>query len=353
MGDRKNDSTFTYQSVNPTPAQQNSEDEEPRPQIELGNHIPLAKTRGWTSTIIWQILALLWLVPVVALLYLNFKSHIIGASAWCPAGHCWLQMLNPITAIPRQKARQFDKDSHDLLGGLQFVAKALEVWFGIIAASLVYLLTMKAAGKREGLPVGYLTRPMEFADPITLLDGLLWKTGPTPFGAKSAAEKRVGRQVWFLIAVSVFLCVLINLMGPATAVLVIPSLSYIYTKPFGDRMFQHMNAANPPQTTSDSWMWANLQAQGALCNETEFSDNKYACTLTPLGNSLDAWFTTFVATDGTGLTTQDSLTFAANYTAETKTNNAQKLIYNLVGLNKQQYENYVWWTPIRQVVSEL
>ena len=53
--------------------------------------------------------------------------------------------------------------NHNLLGGLQFVAKALEIWFELIAAALVYIVTMLLAGRKEGLPVGYLTRPSEFA----------------------------------------------------------------------------------------------------------------------------------------------------------------------------------------------
>jgi hypothetical protein len=150
---------YTYSSVSATPEQQLSEDAGKRPQIELGDHTPMMKPRKWLATAIWQIFSILWLVPVVVLLYLNFTEYVIGASAWCPGGHCYLNAFNPVTAVPQARAKEFDKESHNLLGGLQFVAKGLEVWFGIIAAALMYLVTMIAAGKREGLPVGYLTRP--------------------------------------------------------------------------------------------------------------------------------------------------------------------------------------------------
>ncbi|KAK5174658.1 uncharacterized protein LTR77_001740 [Saxophila tyrrhenica] len=352
MSDLKHDPSFSYQSVNPTPEHQISEDEAIRPQIELGAHPQMARKRGSLATIIWQTIALLWLVPVVALLYLNFTEYIIGASAWCPKGQCWLDMFNPNQAIPRQRAREFNKASHDLLGGLQFVAKALEVWFGIIAAALMYILTMKAAGYKEGLPVGYLTRPLEFADPITLLDPLLWKTGPSPFGKKSAADKRVGLRVWQLIGLSLFLCVLINLMGPATAVLVIPALNIIPTAKVGQRVFQGLNAAEPPSTRADSWIWWNLHAS-THCTKQEIQAKNYSCTLTPFGDSMDAWVSTYIASDGdAGITTQLGLSFAANYTSKIKTDNAMELLYGLAD-GKQQYKDYTWWTPNRQVITNL
>jgi hypothetical protein len=54
------------------------------------------------------------------------------------------------------------------LGALQFVAKVLEVWFSIVAASLVYDLTMLLATQRKGVPIGYLLTHVEFGDILTL-----------------------------------------------------------------------------------------------------------------------------------------------------------------------------------------
>ena len=106
------------------------------------------------------------------------------------------------------------------------------------------------AGKKEGFPIGYLTRPSEFSEIVSLIDPLLWVTGPSPFGPRSAETKKVGMRVWFLVLLSVFLCILCNLMGPATAVLVIPSLQWIKTKEVGSRMFTGLNAAGPPSNVS-------------------------------------------------------------------------------------------------------
>lgn len=54
----------------------------PRPKIELGNHSQSSQKRGIIVTFIVQIFALLWLVPVGVLLWLNFSGYIIGATAW-------------------------------------------------------------------------------------------------------------------------------------------------------------------------------------------------------------------------------------------------------------------------------
>lgn len=352
MGEPKIQSQHGYESVSASPDQQYSQDNSSRPKIELGDHPQLAKKRGWLATVMWQIFALLWLVPVVALMYLNITEYVIGASAWCPAGHCWLNAFNPIQAIPRQRGMKFDKESHDLLGGLQFVAKGLEVWFGIIAAAVLYLVTMRTAGKREGLPIGYLSRPMEFADPITLLDPLLWKTGPSPFGVtQSAADKRVGRRVWYLIALSIFLCVLINLMGPATAVLVIPALQWIDMPKVGGHIFNQMEASQPLQTTADSWLWFHAEQNG--CHEAQIQAQNYTCMGNKMGASMDAWISSYLARGQSGVTTQDGGTFAANYTRQAKTDNSLNLVWNQFINNKQQYSNVMWWVPNRQVVAQL
>lgn len=352
MVDSKSQPLFGYQSVNPTPEQQNSEDEKLRPRIELGDHPQLAKKRGWMATAMWQAFALLWLVPVIALMYLNFTEYVIGASAWCPAGHCWLNTFNPIQAIPRERGKKFDKESHDLIGGLQFVAKGLEIWFGIIAAAVMYLVTMKTAGKKEGLPIGYISRPMEFADPITLLDPLLWKTGPSPFGVnKSEGDKRVGRRVWYLIALSIFLCVLINLMGPATAVLVIPALQWIEMPKVGGRIFNQMEASQPLQTTSDTWLWYYAKEYG--CREAQIQAQNYTCMGYHIGDSMDAWMSSYLAIQAGGVTTQDGAAFGINSTQLAKTSNSYDLVQKQVFQNKQQYYNFMWWVPNRQVIAQL
>ena len=321
-------------------------DESLQPKIELGAHPQLRENRSWWATLFWQTFAVLWLLPVIILLYWNFTSHIIGASAWCPDGKCWLDAFNYNSEVPQERMKIFDKDDHDLLGGLQFVAKGLEIWFGVIAAALIYLITMRFAGKKEGLPVGYLTRPMEFADIIGLLDPLLWVTGPSPLGAKSAGDKRLGRRVWQLIALSVFLCILINLMGPATAILVIPSLQWLGTKQIGSRQFSHLNAGGPPDTTAESWVWWG----SPFCTRDDFDAKDYSCMQDPFGTSLDAWTASAISYGyDIGYTMQDELTFTTNKTYKASTDNSLEQSNSDTNI----YSDVVWWAPSRQIMSNI
>ena len=52
-----------------------------RPKLELGAHPQVQSKRKWLPTLGIQFFFLLWCVPIMALLVLNFKSWIIGASA--------------------------------------------------------------------------------------------------------------------------------------------------------------------------------------------------------------------------------------------------------------------------------
>lgn len=323
-----------------------------RPKIELGSHPQIKEHRSWVTTIIWQTIALAWLVPIVMLLYWNFTNYIIGASAWCPDTGCYLNAFNGNSEVPQERMRQYDKNDHDLLGALQFVAKGLEVWFTIIAAALMYLITMEFAGKKEGLPVGYLTRPTEFADLVGLFDPLLWKTGPTPLRVKSAGEKKLGRRVWALIALSVFLCILINLMGPATAVLAIPSLNWMNTPDVGSRQFSQLNAGSPPVTGPEGWVWW----QSYNCNNTNFQTQNYSCLQYPFGVALDSWIQSAIGFGGasTGYTMQDGLTFETNETYQSSTDNSlQQFRQQQSDSSQSVWSDIVWWAPSRQIVSNL
>lgn len=103
---------------------------------------------------LFQLFCLAWLIPILYMLVRNWSTWILGASAFCPDGKCWADIFDLNTANVFKTARKLNKNSHDLIGALQFAAKALEVWFIIIASSLVFLYTMMLAEKKEGLPLG-------------------------------------------------------------------------------------------------------------------------------------------------------------------------------------------------------
>ena len=220
------------------PPSPSSSNEHGLTKLELGQHPQLVDKRGWLPTLLIQSACFLWLLPIAALLALNFEKYIVGASAWCPDRDCYVGWFNPVRSVPLQNLRSFDKRDHNLLGALQFVAKALEIWFSLIATALVYIITFLIAGKRDGLPIGYLTRPSEFANLPGLLDPLLWRTLPSVSRRKGKAESKSYRpRIYLFISFTILLCLICNLMGPATAVLALPSLQWITTPHLGNHTF--------------------------------------------------------------------------------------------------------------------
>ena len=105
----------------------------------------IPRTRAILRMTLSQLFGLTWLVPIIALLVLNYTDHIIGASVGCALKKDCNHDSFAENAI--QQAAKMDKKDHNILGTLQFVAKALEIWFMIIATCLVYDLTMLLAIK--------------------------------------------------------------------------------------------------------------------------------------------------------------------------------------------------------------
>lgn len=239
------------------------------------------------------------------------------------------------SGIPERRIHKFDREDHNLLGALQLASKALEIWFELIAVALVYLVTMLLAGKKEGLPIGYLTRPNEFADIPGLLDTLLWTTLPKKHH-RQAFSGRARLRIWAFILMTLALCVLCNLMGPATAVLVIPSLQWIDTPKVGNTTFAGLNTADPPSTTG----FAYSDTFEYTCDEADFNAWNYSCAAHDWAEKLDSWTTQWVAAASEGsfstIAQEYDLTFTMNQTSA----------------NPQgEYVDFLYWVPNRQLVK--
>lgn len=309
------------------------------PTFEAERRPQHTSSKRWVVTLLFQLLGLLWVVPILTLLILNFKNHIIGASAWCPNGHCWVDAWNPATSVPQHNMEKFDKDNHNLLGALQLVSKALEVWFSLIATSLVYIVTMAVASKSHGLPIGYLSRPTEFSELPGLLDPTLWTSMP-PFRDRSNPNHVTFRtRLYLFVVMTVLLCIVANLMGPATAVLALPSLQWIASAQIGNTSFSALNAGIPP--SADGW----LNESSYSCSTNDFSNGLYSCTSTVWAPNLDAWIDSFKASElqgfPSGLSQQESVAFTFNYT------------YHVDSAANDVFSDFTFWAPSRQLVSEL
>ena len=182
------------------------------------------KRRCGLSLYTWShVFGFLWIVPITALLVLNFKSHVIGASIWCPRGKCNAEAYSE-NAIA--KARKLDAEDHNIFGALQLVSKALEAWFMVVATGLVYDIAFYLAKSSGGLPIGYLFTHLEFAHIKNLVNPLLW-TSALPPGNFLSLEPAGTWKLYMFAILAALLTLLTNLMGPATAVLVLPSLKWV------------------------------------------------------------------------------------------------------------------------------
>lgn len=185
-----------------------------------------------------------------------------------------------------RKANELDRDDHNALGALQFVAKALEVWFMLIATTLLYDVAMLFAKKGGGLPVGFMLTHLEFSDVRNLFNPLMW-TAPIPHRHSASVVHRWRAVRLYLFAIlAAFLTILTNLMGPGTAVLVLPTLQWIDTPYLPDQLFNGTGAEYFPG--GDSYSFPG-------CDKPSLVAGNYSCTFDVYGSSLDAWANTAVS----------------------------------------------------------
>ena len=232
-------------------------------------------------TLLTQLLGFLWLAPIITLLVLNFSSYQIGPSAWCFRGRCSADIFGD-DAIG--KAKRLDKDDHNTLGALQFVSKALELWFGFVAANLIFNLAMWLANRNDGLPIGLLSASAEFADPRSLFDTFR-AAKRNQLQRNYSAQSSSKLPIRLFIACLIFLCLLVNLMGPATAVLVLPTLQWIDTEHHAEHTFRNLNLSSGPAGD-------NLFPE---CTDGQLSRGVYSCNSNSYAASLDSWVDLTVA----------------------------------------------------------
>jgi hypothetical protein len=187
------------------------------------------------------------------LLALNFSGYVAGAGVSC-MGYCNLRLDIPTRLY-------LDARNRDILGALQLVAKFLEAWFVIIAGSLAFDLSLHLATTRDGLPLRHLFAHVRLADPSAILSWSAWtsvrpRTGKSAHGAFTLYA--------FVGFTSIILCILVNLMGPATAVLILPTLG---TREFSGthdvRFFDQVRSGGAPRL--------------AGCSQSDLDAGKYSC----------------------------------------------------------------------------
>ncbi|KAK5745153.1 hypothetical protein LTR17_001605 [Elasticomyces elasticus] len=321
-----------YHSVS-TDMDQSSEKDSLQRKVELGGHPQMRKNRKWIPTVLLQAFFFLWIAPIMTLLVLNMKGYTIGASAWCPGGICWVDAFEADSSIPELNIHRFDKQGHNLLGILQLVAKLLEIWFELVAVALVYHYTMRLAAMKEGLPIGYLNRPNEFADLPGLFESLLWTSLPSSKGPQAYKKKAARIRVWAFIIMTVVLCFICNLIGPAIAVLLIPTLGWQHAPKVSYQTFSSLASANPPPSNGFTYL------DTFSCTHRDLANYRYSCTRYDWAEKLDAWTSSWVVaaaeSSHTTITQQDELVFTLNASRPDADGD---------------YHGATYWIPSRQLV---
>ena len=294
---------------------------------------PTKPKRGrgsWVWAVVSQVIGVLWLAPICALLVLNYKKYVIGASVWCPNRKCQTDFLSDITSVVLKKASELDRADHDVLGALQFVSKSLEVWFMFISTSLVYDVAMMYMKKGGGLPVGFLLTHLEFGDIRYLLNPLLW-TSPIPHATGEPVRRSVTAKLYLFVGLAASLTILTNLMGPATAVLVIPTLQWVDTPHSAEVIFNGTDSAYGP--------WGNTTFSS--CTPEQLDNFNFSCTAASYGASLDAYAQSVDAT-----IKQAATSYGDYLPVLTQEGTVQ---YSLNGSDL----GGILWVPNRQVIREL
>ena len=230
------------------------------------------------------------------------------------------------------RASRLDKNDHNLLGALQFVAKALEVWFMFIATALLYDLAMIMARQEGGLPVGYLLTHLEFGDIRNLFNPTLW-TSPFPHrhATHSQKHRKSVSRLFFFGLLAALLTILANLMGPATAVLVLPTLQYVDTPHKVSQVYRGMNLEKSP--TGDTALYG--------CDAAQLNAGKYSCTSDTYSSSLDQ----FAASAAAG-EIQVQLPYGEYLPALAQESSV------MFSVNVTRNDSVIW-IPNRQVLAEL
>lgn len=215
-----------------------------------------------------QALCAFWLGPALTLVWLNFSGHVVGASIGDHRCH-----LNVFSNRMFEEEARCNKASHTAMGWLQLTSKILEIWFMVVISGILYDVLKLLSSLENHFPVGFLAKYVEVGDPLSLAR---W-----PKGAKKVKHHA------FIVLVSVF-CVLVNLMAPATAILILPSLQWIVVAPRMLGVFDSTAAHDPPRNPDIA----------INCNAITLAARNFSCTEVPYAHTLDQLFASVASSLG-------------------------------------------------------
>lgn len=229
-------------------------------------------------------------------------------------------------------------------GMLLFAAKGLEVWYTFVAGLLVYEAQAVLRASNGGLPDQYSLSHLEFSDLLILFHVSKWTL---PIRDAYHAPKRL-RQMFKLggfVLLACFMTLVVNLMGPSTGVLILPSVQSIDQYSSASELFIQMESHKPP---------AIGDGRGLVgCNGTLLEDHLYSCAEYVRGSELDS-MTMFVVAPSRDLERTSNET-SSTILAESQEDNVQFLAFNFTapphgphGKAGDYYNNFT--VPSRQTL---
>ena len=228
------------------------------------------------------------------------------------------------------------------MGGLQFAAKAAEVWFATIAISLVWLLVSMLARSEHGLPIGYLSSYSEFTDPLYLVKPTLWTAALSAPLQRGHKHKRRTTRYWMFGLFVAFATIIVNLIGPLVAVLMIPTLNWVDMPKTSDVRFSKLLSSQPP--SGDKAI--------AGCVDANFTAGRFGCTADFYGHSLDALFDYFLTEYAQSFVTSGNV---VAFSPAPSQEQGLSIRFNFSSIESALSEggSAVYWAPNRAVARAL
>ncbi|MCJ1268952.1 hypothetical protein MMC22_008840 [Lobaria immixta] len=227
-------------------------------------------------------------------------------------------------------------------GMLLFAAKGLEVWYTFVAGLLVYEAQVVLRESNGGLPEGYKLSYLEFSDLLNLFHVSKW-TRPIRDAYHAPERLRQMSKLGGFVLLACFMTLVVNLMGPATGVLILPSVQSIDQYGSASELFIQMGSHKPP---------AVGDGRGLVgCNATLLKDHLYSCAEYVRGSELDS-MTSFVVAPSRNLerTRNDTSLIIL---AESQEDDVQFLAFNFtINIRGNKTEDYYnsFTVPSRQTL---
>lgn len=296
------------------------------------NEKPVSGDKGtfkkWPWKIAIHFICLLWLGPIITLLCLNFSNHIIGASLWCPGGKC--SIYDDDGDYSASNAGHNDHRDHNVNGVLQFVSKGLEVWYVFMAGLLIYEAQQVLRKSNRGLPEKYSLTHLEFSDLLNLLNIRKW--------TRPIRHPRSSPELCAFVLLACSMTLLVNLMGPSTAVLIIPTVQSIDKPHNASERFIRMESPEPPAFKDGSGFFG--------CDAEKLNRHLYSCAEHIRGSELDTMISSVVAPLWHSASVGDESDSV--FLVESQEDDVRFLAYNLTYNKKKHADDFT--VPSRQIL---